>query len=613
VTRCTASLMALLLAVTLAGEPLRAAPPALLPADSESAFTGWLVGIGISPPQLQRQLPRLVQRVEVLYTDGAYLAGAALAGSLRRAAGAAGLPPGVELDNLLFLEAGSLAGLGALPTARKLLLQLLERTPPSAFRGPALRKLVDITLASGQFEQGLKPLVAMKLADSERDELTFLQARALLQLGHPRQARRALQAVRPRSRFYAASRYLLAVLALEDGNQEQAEDALCRIVNQPGRGAFTYMLSKNTPELLDQAWLALARLRHDNGQWQRALATYQQLEKDSPDFRRARYEQAWTYFRLGWHQRCLAALDEADLDERDQPGWPDAMLLRGYALLGLCRFDEARQVFDKLQSLLGDQSGAGSEDGDMLTQVVVARALEATPIQAAARQLGRNWRRLLQQAAWLSARVRRLGSGMPSRPYFLPAARLAAEFTGCQARARGLRRRLGLLLALGDDSLRGELRALARQLDDVENRARSQLDVLAGTAWGMLSTSDNAAPALTPAANRYLKREMAELERLAAALVALHRPLQQLLEQVMAHQRKRAASRLQAWRKLTAIGKVDTVLGRKQALEIEVENLAQGRYPLSIFSQLAARGQIDDTQEYWPYDAEGWPDEFEGY
>lgn len=604
--------LAFLLVALAAAAPLRAAPPALLGKNPESAFGAWLVGLDMDSHQLQRQLPQVVQRAEALYTDGAFLAGAALAGSLRKAATVAGLPAGVELDNLLFLEAGSLAGLGALPAARKLLLGLIERNPPSAFRGPALRKLVDITLASGQFEQGLKPLVAIRLPDSEREELTFLQARALMQLGHPRQAGQALRAVPTRSRFFAASRYLLAVLALEEGKPEQAEDALCRIVNQPGGGEFTYMLSRHAFELLDQAWLALARLRHDSGRWHQALATYRQLRADSPEYRRARYEQAWTYFRLGWQQRCLAALDESGGDELDQPGWPDAMLLRGYALLGQCSFDEARQVFDRLQSLLG-RPGADGIEG--LKQVVVARALEPTPEQLTVGKTGGVWQRLVRQAAWLAARLRRLSSGMPSRPQYLPALGLVADFTAARSQARGLRRRLGLVAARGDASRQAELQALARQLDDVENRAEKQLQVLAQAAWGMSTPASGAppAPALAPAAVRYLRMETTELGQLARSLAVLREPLQRLRKQVAARQRRRAIDRLQAWSKLAAIGKVDTVLGHKQSLEIEIENLAQERYPLSVFSQLAARGQIADTQEYWPYDGEGWPDEFASY
>jgi hypothetical protein len=56
---------------------------------------------------------------------------------------------------------------------------------------------------------------------------------------------------------------------------------------------------------------------------------------------------------------------------------------------------------------------------------------------------------------------------------------------------------------------------------------------------------------------------------------------------------------------------IDAVIGQKQALETEVQNLAQGRYPLSLFRELAEAGFVDESMEYWPYDGEVWPDEIQ--
>ena len=73
----------------------------------------------------------------------------------------------------------------------------------------------------------------------------------------------------------------------------------------------------------------------------------------------------------------------------------------------------------------------------------------------------------------------------------------------------------------------------------------------------------------------------------------------------------RAAARVKTWARLASIGKIDAVIGQKQALETEVQNLAQGRYPLSLFKELAEAGFVDESMEYWPYDGEVWPDEIQ--
>src|SRR5206468_1694364 len=48
------------------------------------------------------------------------------------------------------------------------------------------------------------------------------------------------------------------------------------------------------------------------------------------------------------------------------------------------------------------------------------------------------------------------------------------------------------------------------------------------------------------------------------------------------------------------LGKVDAVIGEKRKLEIEVEDLAQGRYPPEFYNKLYEQGDIADDEEYWP-------------
>jgi hypothetical protein len=60
------------------------------------------------------------------------------------------------------------------------------------------------------------------------------------------------------------------------------------------------------------------------------------------------------------------------------------------------------------------------------------------------------------------------------------------------------------------------------------------------------------------------------------------------------------------------LGKVETVLGQKRALEVEVEALSQGLLPQSIVDSLDAQRYLQDDEEYWPFDGEDWEDEYVG-
>jgi hypothetical protein len=60
------------------------------------------------------------------------------------------------------------------------------------------------------------------------------------------------------------------------------------------------------------------------------------------------------------------------------------------------------------------------------------------------------------------------------------------------------------------------------------------------------------------------------------------------------------------------LGRIETVLGKKRALEIEIEALSQGLLPQTIVDSLDAARYLGDDEEYWPFEGEDWSDEYVG-
>jgi hypothetical protein len=60
------------------------------------------------------------------------------------------------------------------------------------------------------------------------------------------------------------------------------------------------------------------------------------------------------------------------------------------------------------------------------------------------------------------------------------------------------------------------------------------------------------------------------------------------------------------------LGRIETVLGKKRSLEIEVEALSQGLLPQTIIDSLDAARYLSDDEEYWPFEGEDWSDEYVG-
>jgi hypothetical protein len=61
------------------------------------------------------------------------------------------------------------------------------------------------------------------------------------------------------------------------------------------------------------------------------------------------------------------------------------------------------------------------------------------------------------------------------------------------------------------------------------------------------------------------------------------------------------------------LGKVDAVIGQKRKLDIEVQDLAAGRFPEELRGRLWNASMIGDDEEYWPFQGEYWSDEYEGF
>ena len=61
------------------------------------------------------------------------------------------------------------------------------------------------------------------------------------------------------------------------------------------------------------------------------------------------------------------------------------------------------------------------------------------------------------------------------------------------------------------------------------------------------------------------------------------------------------------------LGKIDAIIGQKRKLDIEVQDLAAGRFPEELIGKLWNASMIGDDEEYWPWQGEYWADEYEGW
>lgn len=75
---------------------------------------------------------------------------------------------------------------------------------------------------------------------------------------------------------------------------------------------------------------------------------------------------------------------------------------------------------------------------------------------------------------------------------------------------------------------------------------------------------------------------------------------------------RRVDLRLSRLLRRARLGRIESVLGRKRALEIEIEAINNGYLPQDAVDALDAARFLKDSEEYWPFEGDDWPDEFIG-
>ena len=74
----------------------------------------------------------------------------------------------------------------------------------------------------------------------------------------------------------------------------------------------------------------------------------------------------------------------------------------------------------------------------------------------------------------------------------------------------------------------------------------------------------------------------------------------------------RADKRISRLLRRARLGRIESVLGKKRALEVEIEAIRGGFLPQDAVDSLEPARFLQDNEEYWPFEGDDWPDEFVG-
>ena len=255
--------------------------------------------------------------------------------------------------------ARALESLGAFRTAERVLLRLIARGEESLYFGPAVRKLVDVTLVARSHARGIAHLESLEEngAPGISDELAYLRGRHLQQQGKLNQAAAAFDNVGERSRFYASARYLQGVIATDGGELEEAEALFCAVTERDRNNSLALFADARFDDVRDLARLGLGRVAHEQVRGDDAFYYYFQVPNDSAEVAAALFESAYSMYEADDHDTALDLLDQLAARFASTAFSDEATLLRGYIHLKRCEYEKARLQFERYRAVFGPVRG----------------------------------------------------------------------------------------------------------------------------------------------------------------------------------------------------------------------------------------------------------------
>jgi tetratricopeptide (TPR) repeat protein len=253
----------------------------------------------------------------------------------------------------LYLLGDSLYLAGDRYGARTHFRQVLEHANDPIFRPfvqRALGRLIEIAIRLNDY-RGVDEYFQRlgQIAPSEVEARTaYVRGKYLFLRTNPdyEAARQAFESVTNRADIYPQARYFLGAILTSQRRYPEAIEAFRRVVQLQAEGA-------DQQQVLDLAALAIGRLEIERQNYDAAIEAYQQVQRSSPYFDRALFEQAWAFIKSGDAVRAERALEILAISSPDSPLVPEGKILWGNLLLRTGRFQRAQQVFQEVRNQFG--------------------------------------------------------------------------------------------------------------------------------------------------------------------------------------------------------------------------------------------------------------------
>jgi tetratricopeptide repeat protein len=543
--------------------------------------------------------------------------------------------------SMIFVLGDALARAGAYDPARAYLRRLVSA--PGAWDGRATsarraaRRLAEIAMESDLYPQILDDMKAIPPSAPEetRGEVAYVTGRAYEAVGNPDGALTAYAVVTPRSRFWAQATYLQGLIYVEKGRLKDGENLFCKVAD-PNRQSNTTPVFADAKFFVvrDLARLALGRVAHEQGRFDDSRYYYYLVPKDSDRLAEALYEAATSRYEKKDYQDARDLLDDLKALPGHHRYEDEAWILDAYIDLAMCRFpsadqklvgflarytpvrDAARRVADDERVMLNLLAAARS--GSDAAGSAVGASVNADSMRAIAAlvRLDPSYSAVSRRSAVLESEA----SGLRASLAELNDIQKNLATTGSVRAAIDETESPTRHIAEAKAALEGVRHAMddltaahAPEASIAALRQEAQtLDARIAAASGQATATEAAQAASGVDLPDLLQNDTKKAAELAGSLETARAELAKTEAQLAKDALHRLDLRLSRLLRRARLGRIESVLGRKRALEVEIEALNDGVLPGSALDSLDAARFLQDEEEYWPFEGDDWPDEYVG-
>jgi len=606
-------------------------------------------------------LRRELGTAEQLLRDGAFANAAVALYLIVKSPRYAAFTEFVELQNAEYDLGVALARAGSYGAALDALEVVLRRGPAAPYWGPAHRRAVDVALETRDHAGVLARIEAIKTADpippAAAGERSYLRGRAAYDTGKLADAEGELVLISKTSRLYTSAVYLRGVIRARQNKLHDSAEAMCEIAATEDTDKFTFVVDERYFSIKDLARLGLGRIAHEQGEYDDAYYHYFQVPDDSAYLPDALFEASWSMYQKRELATARDLVQEFLNTFPSSPLWPEASLLAGYVELADCKFDASQKWYDgltaKLQPIV-DEIDKVRKDPELRKQLFATAVTRFHEVKQTGELDGKKAGKAPARTAMdelvallrLDPRFLRLSDaliGMHEQAITAPAVvrewqHLAHEVNehkvGAISTARTIEQeQLADANALVEDTRRlvaqiAEQRSQlararrdgvldARDAGDEDARLDKLLERARAAERSAIAAADRAAEATTTQVSAgirpMIQADITDARRLDKASHALYDKLEQAGDRLAQQAVDRLYTDTRRVLDKAKLGKVDAIIGQKRKLDIEVQDLAAGRFPEELIGKLWNASMIGDDEEYWPWQGEYWADEYEGW